>query len=202
MIVPSQHPYPERLDQYHASYQHPMYEAHRQSGFQEPEPIMDHLPFPEESTSPYSCSSDSSSAQSPYASHTGPSHSTISYGRQSHIKTDTIITTPTSSRACDSGEVHSTPVYSPPTYANYTMPTLWSSSLPLLSPKQAKDSHAPNRRHHSIRPKDPRPRRPSSPRPSKTRSLDAKPPLACLFCRGRKIACGPPPPGSDDKTCK
>ncbi|TFK60871.1 hypothetical protein BDN72DRAFT_883421 [Pluteus cervinus] len=30
---------------------------------------------------------------------------------------------------------------------------------------------------------------------------EKKPPLACLFCRGRKIACGPPIPGSKDKTC-
>ena len=37
---------------------------------------------------------------------------------------------------------------------------------------------------------------------SKGRSLDKKPALACLFCRGRKIACGPPLPGSKDKTCK
>ncbi|KAG9102277.1 hypothetical protein FS749_009617 [Ceratobasidium sp. UAMH 11750] len=28
-----------------------------------------------------------------------------------------------------------------------------------------------------------------------------KPALACLFCRKRKIACGPPPPDSPDKTC-
>ncbi|KAF8957694.1 hypothetical protein BDZ97DRAFT_1669501 [Flammula alnicola] len=39
-----------------------------------------------------------------------------------------------------------------------------------------------------------------SPLPSK-RQLEKKPPLACLFCRGRKIACGPPLPGSTDKTC-
>ena len=32
--------------------------------------------------------------------------------------------------------------------------------------------------------------------------LDKRPALACLFCRGRKIACGPPLPGSKDKTCK
>ncbi|ETW75597.1 hypothetical protein HETIRDRAFT_144838 [Heterobasidion irregulare TC 32-1] len=25
--------------------------------------------------------------------------------------------------------------------------------------------------------------------------------LACFFCRGRKIACGPPPPESADRTC-
>lgn len=30
---------------------------------------------------------------------------------------------------------------------------------------------------------------------------EKKPPLACLFCRGRKIACGPPLPGSTKKTC-
>ncbi|KAJ7587085.1 hypothetical protein C8J56DRAFT_1051378 [Mycena floridula] len=29
-----------------------------------------------------------------------------------------------------------------------------------------------------------------------------KPPLACLFCRGRKIACGQPIAGSEDRTCK
>jgi len=40
-----------------------------------------------------------------------------------------------------------------------------------------------------------------SPLPS-MRQLERKPPLACLFCRGRKIACGPPVPGSTDKTCK
>ncbi|KAF8712181.1 hypothetical protein RHS03_01106, partial [Rhizoctonia solani] len=28
-----------------------------------------------------------------------------------------------------------------------------------------------------------------------------KPALACLFCRKRKIACGPPPPDSPDRTC-
>ncbi|KAG6830255.1 hypothetical protein H0H87_008744 [Tephrocybe sp. NHM501043] len=33
------------------------------------------------------------------------------------------------------------------------------------------------------------------------RDKDGKPILACLFCRGRKIACGPPPTGSDDPTC-
>ncbi|KAH9485366.1 hypothetical protein JR316_0002274 [Psilocybe cubensis] len=41
---------------------------------------------------------------------------------------------------------------------------------------------------------------PLSPLPTK-RQLEKKPPLACLFCRGRKIACGPPIPGSTDRTC-
>ncbi|KAF8644822.1 hypothetical protein AX16_008279 [Volvariella volvacea WC 439] len=42
---------------------------------------------------------------------------------------------------------------------------------------------------------------PPSPQSGK-RQQDKKPPLACLFCRGRKIACGPPVPGSKEKTCK
>lgn len=46
-----------------------------------------------------------------------------------------------------------------------------------------------------------RPSMPLSPLPTK-RQLEKKPPLACLFCRGRKIACGPPVPGSTNKTCK
>ncbi|GLB45435.1 hypothetical protein LshimejAT787_2200980 [Lyophyllum shimeji] len=33
------------------------------------------------------------------------------------------------------------------------------------------------------------------------RNQDGKPIMACLFCRGRKIACGPPPPGSGSTTC-
>ncbi|KAH7888961.1 hypothetical protein F5I97DRAFT_1935371 [Phlebopus sp. FC_14] len=40
-----------------------------------------------------------------------------------------------------------------------------------------------------------------SPTPHGKRSMEKKPALACLFCRGRKIACGPPLPGSKDKTC-
>jgi hypothetical protein len=40
-----------------------------------------------------------------------------------------------------------------------------------------------------------------SPLPSK-RAGEKKPSLACLFCRGRKIACGPPVAGSKNKTCK
>jgi hypothetical protein len=34
------------------------------------------------------------------------------------------------------------------------------------------------------------------------RIVQSKPPLACLFCRGRKIACGAPPAGSEKKSCK
>ncbi|TFK52730.1 hypothetical protein OE88DRAFT_1656274 [Heliocybe sulcata] len=31
---------------------------------------------------------------------------------------------------------------------------------------------------------------------------DKKTVMACLFCRERKIACGPPPPDAVDRTCK
>jgi hypothetical protein len=41
-----------------------------------------------------------------------------------------------------------------------------------------------------------------SPPPHKKRSMDKKLALACLFCRGRKIACGSLVPGSKDRTCK
>ena len=38
--------------------------------------------------------------------------------------------------------------------------------------------------------------------PSTKRSARHKPAIACLFCRERKIACGAPPVGSADPTCK
>ena len=41
-----------------------------------------------------------------------------------------------------------------------------------------------------------------SPLPTNKRQIEKKPLLACLFCRGRKIACGVPLSGSVDKTCK
>jgi hypothetical protein len=40
-----------------------------------------------------------------------------------------------------------------------------------------------------------------SPLPLK-QMAEKKPSLACFFCRGRKIACGAPLPGSMDKTCE
>lgn len=56
------------------------------------------------------------------------------------------------------------------------------------------------------------PSRKSSPAPRKAKSKAAKekrssegpkkPLLACLFCRGRKIACGAPPEGSTDNSCE
>lgn len=42
----------------------------------------------------------------------------------------------------------------------------------------------------------------SQSKPSKTKPAQPRPPLACLFCRGRKIACGAPPAESEKKTCQ
>ena len=39
-------------------------------------------------------------------------------------------------------------------------------------------------------------------KPSQPRLSQRKPPLACLFCRGRKIACGAPPVGSEKLSCE
>ncbi|QRW08544.1 Fungal Zn(2)-Cys(6) binuclear cluster domain [Ceratobasidium sp. AG-Ba] len=40
-----------------------------------------------------------------------------------------------------------------------------------------------------------------SPDKKEPQTTPKKPALACLFCRKRKIACGPPPPDSPDRTC-
>lgn len=76
--------------------------------------------------------------------------------------------------------------------------TAFSQTLPQ---QYTSSSVSRSHRRHS---RSPSPRSPlrMSPAPHTKRSLDKKPALACLFCRGRKIACGPPQPGSKDKTCK
>ena len=88
------------------------------------------------------------------------------------------------------------------------------SSRPLQAPQRASYRTVRSQLYphfhpgrHNIQPpgwpmvRTPSPRLQLSPLPSK-RQLEKKPPLACLFCRGRKIACGPPEPGSEDPTCK
>ena len=71
------------------------------------------------------------------------------------------------------------------------------------TPAPAHSHKQPTKRLNPISRRSSSPRVPMrlSPLPSK-RTAEKKPPLACLFCRGRKIACGPPLPGSKDKTCK
>lgn len=49
-----------------------------------------------------------------------------------------------------------------------------------------------------VAPLVPEPRPPSLVEDSPKKPLT----LACFFCRKRKIACGSPPPGSKDRTCK
>jgi hypothetical protein len=48
----------------------------------------------------------------------------------------------------------------------------------------------------------PRKGRPRVPKPKMDPRAPGKPTLACLFCRGRKIACGPPLEGNKDNTCE
>lgn len=71
-------------------------------------------------------------------------------------------------------------------------------------PQNDSPSHTHSESTESPRQRSPSPRGASriSPPPHPKRSMDKKPALACLFCRGRKIACGPPVPGSKDRTCK
>ncbi|KAG0707043.1 hypothetical protein DFH29DRAFT_898132 [Suillus ampliporus] len=85
------------------------------------------------------------------------------------------------------------------------------SSTPAFIHTNQQHYHSPNEspsRTHDRRTRSPYQRSPSprgalriTPPPHPKRSMDKKPALACLFCRGRKIACGPPVPGSKDRTC-
>ncbi|KAG6866382.1 hypothetical protein C0993_007543 [Termitomyces sp. T159_Od127] len=60
----------------------------------------------------------------------------------------------------------------------------------------------PRSRSHSHSPSRERSKSASPPnKPKMLRDKNGKPIMACLFCRGRKIACGPPPKGSNDPTC-
>ncbi|KAG6860566.1 hypothetical protein C0995_009780 [Termitomyces sp. Mi166 len=64
-----------------------------------------------------------------------------------------------------------------------------------------KDRHGPSSRLRQ-RPNMLHKPNPSSRKRAKLlRDKNGKPVMACLFCRTRKIACGPPPQGSDDPTC-
>ncbi|KAF9461265.1 hypothetical protein BDZ94DRAFT_1264049 [Collybia nuda] len=92
--------------------------------------------------------------------------------------------------------------YSPRTYYPMEPSTYWpmypQQQVPGLDPHFRHPAHAFVNTGWPLRPPSPRIR--LSPLPSK-RVLEKKPPLACLFCRGRKIACGPPEPGTTEKTC-
>lgn len=75
---------------------------------------------------------------------------------------------------------------------------------------------SPKVKHHAVsRGRSPHKRSPTpssssldirfSPMPHKKKvaaDMKTRPSLACFFCRGRKISCGPSPPGSTDQSCK
>lgn len=155
------------------------------------EPPMDHLPYPPPGHSvpphqfpPYSPQDTKSHPASP----SSPTSATLS------------ATSP-----CDASE---TPMTVP---SQSYMFVEVESSTPAFIHTSQQHFHSPNEtqsRHHAGRTASPYQRSPSprgglriSPQPHPKRSMDKKPALACLFCRGRKIACGPPVPGSKDRTC-
>ncbi|KAG6331328.1 hypothetical protein ID866_7762 [Astraeus odoratus] len=175
----------------------------------DPDPPMDHLPFPApsciQSLSPpyYQCASPQDehgqtppfgqnipappiSQQSPQAFPTSSASGSTGWtdtAPQSHI------TVPSQALAADDLTQTSTS----PTH-DQTSRSEFTASV-----------QAPRRRTRSPSPRSHQQARASlaaQQHPGKGRSLDKKPALACLFCRGRKIACGPPMPGSKDKTCK
>ncbi|KAG6917819.1 hypothetical protein DXG01_000879 [Tephrocybe rancida] len=77
--------------------------------------------------------------------------------------------------------LHHMHMHAYPKFYNYYPPSTPQAGWPMMHP------------HRSIR---------LSPLSPTRRPIVKKPPLACLFCRGRKIACGPPDPGSTDRSCK
>ena len=83
-----------------------------------------------------------------------------------------------------------------------------SPSLPQTAPpaRAQQSNEAPGPRRPSIAPlaPDSTPRDTAGRRVTKQRRITrAVQPLACYFCRGRKIACGPPAnQGSGDRTCE
>ena len=63
--------------------------------------------------------------------------------------------------------------------------------------------HDPPSQHILQPPSPPRGLLPLSPLPAGVKKqVLRKPPLACHFCRGRKIACGAPDPSNPNRTCK
>jgi hypothetical protein len=218
-IASSQQPYPESMERHQTTrYSNVVNPSgvYQQPASEQPKPpIMDHLPFPEESMSPYSYATDSPSVQSPYASQSEPTFVPTPHNHRSQDRNIILASQSTTlTWVCGTKRIRSC---SPPQEVDYPMPVIWSPSdsspTSPTSPaaKKQRLSLSQTRKPLSYGPKgtwslrslspllSPR----MSPAPSKTStSSDNKLSLACLFCRGRKIACGPPPPGSDGETCK
>ncbi|KAI0058118.1 hypothetical protein BV25DRAFT_1830482 [Artomyces pyxidatus] len=104
-----------------------------------------------------------------------------------------------------SGGYHSQPIYPVylPPQEQLSLPA--PSPLPLPPPSAVIYQPNPQPLHRTIKWADPPTlEREPSPPPSpvkKRRVYKPIQPIACFFCRTRKIACGPPPGGGEDKTC-
>ena len=208
--------YPEvHFHQQHVYHQHTAYTQHeyRQSQGQEPDgPLMDHLPYeqvddnlhisdgqPEAPTRSSSCQHVSDTAEPLTQNAQEPSDNSPLASRSVAPLPSLTVAIPPAARTTEQAEQPSP----------HTPSTSRSQPHSPCSPRPSKN-HAQRvlaRQHRS-----PSPRmtlRPPSrtsmritPLPGTKRQLERKPPLACLFCRARKIACGAPAPGSTDRTCK
>ncbi|KAG1751289.1 uncharacterized protein EDB91DRAFT_598591 [Suillus paluster] len=155
------------------------------------EPPMDHLPYPPPvhsvSTHQFQPYSPPQEAMTHSPSPCSP-HSTAFLGTSHHDASEVPVTVPSQSYMFV--EDSSTPAF------------IHTSQQHYHSPNES-SSHTHDRRTRSPYQRSPSPRGALriTPPPHPKRSMDKKPALACLFCRGRKIACGPPVPGSKDRTC-
>ncbi|KAF9492741.1 hypothetical protein BDN71DRAFT_1171434 [Pleurotus eryngii] len=114
---------------------------------------------------------------------------------------------PTTSTFCHRSSVRSSSAYSRQAagrpYHPHHIRHRQSNHRLLGSPGRSRRSPSPRLETHpasscSFEPETP----PASLSPlSDEKPPEKKPPLACLFCRGRKIACGQPLPESKDRTC-
>lgn len=82
-----------------------------------------------------------------------------------------------------------------------------SRPVPSASPCSSSSSHSTRQINSQLTHLEQPQRRATAPTPSRSQQPVEDPPkkpltLACLFCRKRKIACGSPPPGQKDRTCK
>lgn len=132
-------------------------------------------------------------------------HMTLSAGNKQTFDEASLTLPPSSATAAASEQHH------------HQLPGSPSSGMRRPSPSHHSDSArsssrvtTPSVRKEAIKRLLP-PSPPSSPSSSQESPVSAassrqappkKPPIACLFCRGRKIACGQPPADSLDRTCK
>ncbi|KAF8070163.1 hypothetical protein FPV67DRAFT_1668042 [Lyophyllum atratum] len=139
-------------------------------------PLMDHLPPPDSPT-------PSTSSHIPTLHDTENKHN---YYHQSHPYAQAVKTEPSALVPLDHYASH-------PPISRHPNPSY--NYYPVHNPQP------PPAGWPTVRAPSPRGIR-LSPLPPSRRPHSKKPPLACIFCRGRKIACGPPDSGSSDRSCK